>query len=83
MFAALLMADRELAQRFIQQSFDYSIENAANTNNVMKPSEGAMEALQRKIVKTIESCRELLETEPPERMDNYWSTVSRCLRSGI
>ncbi|PKS11083.1 hypothetical protein jhhlp_002844 [Lomentospora prolificans] len=76
MFAAFLMVDRELAQQFIQRSFDYSLENAANAKNGtgVKPDSDAIQALQRKIVQTIESCRELLETEPPERMDSYWDT---------
>jgi len=80
MFAALLMADPELAERFIQRSFDFTAtQTSANgkTESPVKPDTEALEALQRKIVQTIKSCRELLETEPPEKMDNYWGTV--CL----
>lgn len=61
MLAALSMADRTLAERLVQGTFP--------------PHHAATDQLRDKVMATIEACREMLATEPPERMSEYWGTV--------
>lgn len=69
MMAALLMVDKELVDLLIP---------------VAPPGDdGQHEAshaeMREKIFKTIESCRSMLEKEPPQRMKDHWETVSANL----
>ncbi|KKA26327.1 hypothetical protein TD95_003513 [Thielaviopsis punctulata] len=67
MFAALAIADQELVDRM----FDI-IQSAAGPG----PNKTAddHEAMKEKIYSTITACQALLETEMPERMDQFWGT---------
>lgn len=70
MFAALSMADGDLATRALDRSFGFS------AGDVDVEGGEAREAMRGKILRTVQGCREMLEREPPERMDEYWGTVS-------
>lgn len=37
---------------------------------------GQSEAVKENVLNVIESCKEMLKKEPPEKMSNYWGTVS-------
>lgn len=37
---------------------------------------GQSEVVKENVVNVIESCKEMLKKEPPEKMSNYWGTVS-------
>ncbi|KAF4830493.1 Cyclin CCL1 [Colletotrichum tropicale] len=68
MLAALSLADRELAEKFVQGAFapPHNGEGAHKTDPTPRSD------LRDKVMGTIESCRELLATEPPERLEEYW-----------
>jgi cyclin H len=65
MMAALQMADAELVELLVPGS------NQVDDGDVV----GEHTDMRRKIFAAIESCRMLLEEEPPERMAEYWETV--------
>jgi cyclin H len=68
MIASLLMAD----SRLVDVLFPRPPENSnSNGDKAM----GAHTDLYEKIMTTVESCRAMLEDEPPERMAGYWGTV--------
>lgn len=73
MFAALSMADPDLAGRTLERTFGFS--SSTGGQGADAEMEGAHETVRGKIIRTIESCRAMLETEPPERMDEYWASV--------
>ncbi|TDZ35584.1 Cyclin CCL1 [Colletotrichum spinosum] len=68
MLAALSLADRGLAERLVQGAFGAS-RNGEQADPTPKSD------LRDKVLGTIESCRELLATEPPERLEEYWGTL--------
>ncbi|SPN98731.1 related to cyclin CCL1 [Cephalotrichum gorgonifer] len=72
MFASLSMADKGLADRLLERTFSFPQNGKAE--DVKPEEEAARAAMREKILRTIESCRAMLETEPPERMDEYWGT---------
>lgn len=67
MMAALLQADPGLVHLLLPASDQNGGGDAAGTSAEMRD----------KIMTTIESCRAMLEEEPPERMTDHWGTV-RC-----
>lgn len=71
MMAAISMADHGLLDMLIPQA-------ASNGNTEATPATGAYTDLREKIMGAISSCRKMLEEEPPERMTDYWGTVSPC-----
>ena len=74
MFAALSMADQELAGRMLERTFGFETSTGGEGGDATM--DGAHDEVRGKILRTIESCREMLEAEPPERMDEFWGTVS-------
>ena len=77
MFAALSMADADLATRALDKSFGFSAgDKGDGDGDIDVEGAEAREAMRGKILGTIQGCREMLEKEPPERMDEYWGTVS-------
>lgn len=77
MFAALSMADADLATRALDRSFGFSAGAGADGDgDVDVEGAEAREAMRGKILGTVQGCREMLEKEPPERMEEYWGTVS-------
>lgn len=67
MFAALAIADQELLDRI----FD-GLASAAGTGADKTADDH--EAMKEKIYAAITACQALLETEMPERMDQFWGT---------
>ncbi|ORY71054.1 cyclin-like protein [Pseudomassariella vexata] len=53
MFAALSLADEDLAERLIKNAFS-----------------GAPWEVEKKVVEVVQSCREMLQCEPPEKMND-------------
>ncbi|KAL0932556.1 cyclin ccl1 [Colletotrichum truncatum] len=70
MLAALSFADRGLAERLVQGAFAPA--QNGEEGQAVDPTPRA--DLRDKVMGTIESCRELLATEPPERLEEYWGT---------
>lgn len=66
MMAALMMVDRELVELLVP----------GKTQNGSGDAVGAHTDMREKIMGTIEECKAMLEEEPPERMTDYWGTVS-------
>ncbi|KAK1962473.1 cyclin-like protein [Colletotrichum sublineola] len=73
MLAALSLADRGLTERLVQAAFPPGQHNASSEDGI---DSTARHDLRDKVMGAIESCREMLATEPPERLDEYWGTVS-------
>lgn len=74
MLAALSIADQGLFERLIEATFSLQLADGigdARSNAVMMSS-----AIRKKTVDTVQACREMLLTEPPERMTDFWGTVS-------
>ncbi|KAL6879981.1 cyclin-like protein [Trichoderma longibrachiatum] len=65
MMAALLMVDRELVDILIPAAQPGDEDSQHVTSHA---------EMRDKIMKTIESCRDMLEKEPPQRMKEYWET---------
>ena len=72
MMAALLMADEALVDMLIPGTMQNGHDEAAT-------APGAHTDLRAKMMAAIESCKEMLQAEPPERMAEYWSTVGDAL----
>ena len=78
MLSALSLADRELADRLISESFRRTKEITSGSKT--KQAEAAKEAIFSNEVRdraseVLKSCREMLSTELPERMTEYWGKV--------
>ncbi|KXH35729.1 cyclin ccl1 [Colletotrichum simmondsii] len=71
MLAALSLADRGLAEKLVQSAFGSAQNGTSNDGE----KDLARHDIRDKVMGTIEACRELLATEPPERLDEYWGTV--------
>jgi cyclin H len=67
--AALMVVDRGLVDKLIPGA---GSGDAARTI-------GAHTDMREKIMSVLESCQAMLEEEPPERLTDYWGTVSRNL----
>ncbi|KAL6856358.1 cyclin-like protein [Trichoderma novae-zelandiae] len=65
MMAALLMVDKELVDILIPAAQPGDEDSQHVTSHA---------EMRDKIIKTIESCRAMLEKEPPQRMKEYWET---------
>ncbi|KAK2053661.1 cyclin ccl1 [Colletotrichum caudatum] len=76
MLAALSLADRGLAERLVQGAFNPSHNNASSEDGTHST---ARYDVRDKVMAAIESCREMLATEPPERLDEYWGTLIKPL----
>lgn len=68
MMAAISMVDQGLVEYLIPMP-------SANGDKDQGHATGAFSEMRAKIMSTIESCRKMLEEEPPERMADYWGTV--------
>lgn len=68
MMASLLMVDRGLVEMLIPAGS----QTGEDGNRHM----GSNAEMREKIMRTIESCQSMLEKEPPQRMKEYWETVS-------
>ncbi|TQN65271.1 Cyclin CCL1 [Colletotrichum shisoi] len=71
MLAALSLADRGLTERLVQGVF---APNQNPTSNENGTDSTPPHDLRDKVMGAIEACREMLATEPPERLDEYWGT---------
>ncbi|KAH6695005.1 cyclin mcs2 [Plectosphaerella plurivora] len=67
MLAGLSLADRGLAESIIDGTFD-------THNGQSVPSDAITVQIKEKVTATVESCRELLSTELPERLQDFWGT---------
>lgn len=83
MLAALSLADHELCERTIHETFHLAnagINTQAGAGSQNRKAAAAAEErarllgaeLRDKVIATVESCRTLLATEPPERLNGYW-----------
>lgn len=68
MLAALSIADEGLADMIIDDAFKPTGDGDGTGGE--QPSD-----VRVKVARTIENCRTMLQTEPPERMAEYWGTV--------
>lgn len=75
MLAALSMADHDLFERLIAAMFPHQPNGDSNAYKV----EALSQAIKEKTVSTVMACKEMLNQEPPERMTNFWGTVSSYL----
>lgn len=73
MMASLMMVDAGLVDILIPPAGQ-----TANGNSGHLREESS--AMREKIIKTLEGCKTMMEQEPPERMKNYWETVSAASR---
>lgn len=80
MLAALSLADRELAERIINNAFTPTQKDGTGPNTATTELPSTASEMKEKVTITIEACRDMLATEPPERMETYWGTVrnDRC-----
>ncbi|KAL2754144.1 hypothetical protein ACRALDRAFT_1063077 [Sodiomyces alcalophilus JCM 7366] len=75
MLAALSLADRELAERIINNAFAPTQRDGAGSHaETTAELSSTMSEMKEKVTTTIEACRDMLATEPPERMETYWGT---------
>ncbi|KAG5997913.1 hypothetical protein E4U52_002407 [Claviceps spartinae] len=81
MMASLLMVDAGLVDILLSDKSAKNGEENNATNDAEKEaghgddqSNGAHAKARERIMATIESCRAMLEDEPPERMSEYWGT---------
>lgn len=74
MMAAMMIVDRELAERLLPPG---AAQQPSGDGNDVARTIGAHSDLRDKIVGVLESCRAMLEEEPPSRMKEYWELV--CL----
>lgn len=85
MLAALWIADENLFERLIAATFplhpDDSDTGAKNSpaDGKADPRSNALlvgQAVKEKIVAAVRACKDMLLHEPPERMTDFWGTVS-------
>jgi cyclin H len=86
MLAALSLADQDLAERVIHETFHPAPPAAAQPqprdNNRKAVAAAAAEDRARllgvemrdRVLEVVKSCREMLSQEPPERLKAYWET---------
>lgn len=72
MLATLSLADHELFERLIQAMFPQYPSGDPNAHK----AEVLSQAIKEKTVSTVMACKDVLSQEPPERMTNFWGTVS-------
>jgi cyclin H len=79
MLAALSIADSGLAEIFINNAMNTPRSANSNSEAAKYNTEGSGEAsreLKTKVLHSIQLCRDMLSEEPPERLSEYWGTVS-------
>ena len=90
MLAALSLADRGLVESLLQETFHHppppTTDSGASTPAQTGSTRGSSVVdrenqlrgadMRNKVMGIVESCREMLATEPPERMTEFWGTVS-------
>lgn len=82
MLAALSLADRELAERVIHETFHPSQPDAPQNQN-RKSAAFAEEQrarvlgteMRERVTEVVDSCREMLARELPERFAGFWATA--------
>jgi cyclin H len=84
MLAALSLADRDLADRVINETFHHHQPPHPTDHNTTSKSKPLSTTTTRlpllsaetrdRVTQTIHSCRDVLAREPPERLAAYWST---------
>lgn len=79
MLATLSMADHDLFERLIQAMFPHHPNGDLNSQK----AEVLSQVIKDKTVSTVMACKEMLSQEPPERMTNFWGTVSIHLPSCV
>jgi hypothetical protein len=86
MYAALALADRELVERLLQDTFHRALTSLENGSGGGKkkgePSAAVFGAdVLERVWTTIDACAEMLAQEPPERFTEFWGKV--CLSGPI
>lgn len=102
MLAALSLADRELMERLVQETFQHGLPQEESVAEILSQSGDAAEEwtnnpkgaptsntvpaagkvgiigaeIRGKVLGAVDSCREMLAMEPPERMTEFWGNVS-------
>lgn len=71
MLAALSIADHDLFERMIELIFA-----DAGGNNTSRQAEAMSQMIKEKTVSTVQACKEMLMQEPPERLSDFYGTVS-------
>ncbi|OIW29341.1 cyclin-like protein [Coniochaeta ligniaria NRRL 30616] len=85
MLAALSLADQELAERVVHETFHHpALSDGAAAAPTRENRKGAAAAGERarlvgaemrdRVLEVVNACREVLAKEPPERMTAYWGT---------
>lgn len=85
MLAALSLADQELAERVVHETFHHPAPPSEGAGGQPRESrKGASAAGERarllgaemrdRVLEAVRACREVLAREPPERMTSYWGT---------
>lgn len=89
MLAALSIADHTLCERLIQDTFPHHPPIDSGTSTPAGDANGRADAprnnnalimgtaIKKKIIDTVQACKEMLLQEPPERMTEFWGTVSQ------
>jgi len=72
MLAALSMADSGMAEEMINGAFK---PGHANGHDDASRNEAMTAEMRQKVTRNIQACRNILEEEPPERMETYWGSV--------
>lgn len=75
MLAALSMADHGLFERMIELTFP-SHTNAGASGNTDPHRVEVTQVIKGKTISTVLACKEMLMQEPPERLSDFYGTVS-------
>lgn len=73
MLAALSLADQEFAEKIIDDTF--SAHGHKTADGVATQDQITSSDIKDKLLAAVEGCKEILSTELPERMQEFWSTV--------
>lgn len=76
MLASLSIADHELFERMIDATFPQHLAAGSNGNNTHHNAMLIGQAIREKTIATVQACKAMLLEEPPERMTEFWGTVS-------
>ncbi|KAB5576130.1 cyclin ccl1 [Coniochaeta sp. 2T2.1] len=84
MLAALSLADQDLADRVLHETFHRHPQTEQKSNKSSNSSTSASTSEQRaalissevraRVAEAVNACRDLLAKEPPERLTSYWDT---------
>lgn len=86
MLAALSIADHSLFERLMDATFPRHLPDSGTSTpgangRQADPRKSALvmgQAIKKKTVDMVQACQEMLLQEPPERLANFWGTVSRA-----